>query len=272
MVLRLPEQTVVREGLADTPGARLWYWDTGGGGEPVVLSHPLSQGSAIWAHQQPVFAAAGYRVVGYSRRGFDRSERGTAEDSGTAIGDFCELLDALAIDTAHVIGAAAGGGIAMRLAAAHSKRVSSLVLAGSIVAPAEPDWLEMYARLNIRAVKPHVSTAFIELGPSYRASNPEGTARFAALSAEAHRNHPVDQPSGLELNWKAMERTRVPVLLLTGEADLYAPPPLQRLMARHLPLHEIATIREVGHAPYWEAPEAFNGLVLDFLRRHRWQP
>jgi pimeloyl-ACP methyl ester carboxylesterase len=43
-------------------------------------------------------------------------------------------------------------------------------------------------------------------------------------------------------------------------------------MARHLPLHEIATIREVGHAPYWEAPEAFNGLVLDFLRRHRWQP
>jgi pimeloyl-ACP methyl ester carboxylesterase len=66
-----------------------------------------------------------------------------------------------------------------------------------------------------------------------------------------------------------MERTRVPVLLLTGEADLYAPPPLQRLMARHLPLHEIATIREVGHAPYWEAPEAFNGLVLDFLRRHR---
>ena len=237
-----------------------------------MLSHPLSQGSAIWAHQQPVFAAAGYRVVGYSRRGFDRSERGTAEDPGTAIGDFCHLLDALAIDTAHVIGAAAGGGIAMRLAAAHSERVSSLVLAGSIVAPAEPDWLEMYTRLDIKAVKPHVSTAFIELGPSYRASNPEGTARFAALSAEAHRNHPVDQPSGLELNWKAMERTRVPVLLLTGEADLYAPPALQRLMAQHLPLHEIATIREVGHAPYWEAPEAFNGLVLDFLRRHRWQP
>ena len=162
-----------------------------------MLSHPLSQGSAIWAHQQPVFAAAGYRVVGYSRRGFDRSERGTAEDPGTAIGDFCQLLDALAIDTAHVIGAAAGGGIAMRLAAAHSERVSSLVLAGSIVAPAEPDWLEMYTRLDIKAVKPHVSTAFIELGPSYRASNPEGTARFAATRVFDRRVKGFETPRPL---------------------------------------------------------------------------
>src|SRR5262249_16129811 len=203
MGFRLPEQAAVREGLADTPGARLWYWDTGGSGEPVVLSHPLSQGSGIWAYQQPAFAAAGYRVVAYSRRGVDRSERGT-DDPGTAVGDFCHLLDALAIETAHVIGAAAAarprtpaaggrfgrGGGAGGLAAAHAERVRSLVLAGSIVAPAEPDWLEMYARLGIKAVRPHVSTAFIELGPSYRASNPEGTAKFAALSAAAHRAQP----------------------------------------------------------------------------------
>lgn len=269
MPFRLPDPVAVREGLADTPGARLCYWDTGGSGEVVVLSHPMSQGSRIWGHQQPALAKAGYRVVGYARRGFDRSERGTAENPGTAIGDFCHLLDALAIDTAHVIGAAAGGGVAMRLAAAHPERVNSLVLAGSIVAPAEPEWLEIYARLDIKAVRPHVSTAFIELGPSYRASNPEGTARFAALAAEAHHNNPVEQPSGLELTWSAMEATRVPVLLLAGEADLYAPPPLQRLLARHLPRHEIATIREAGHAPYWETPDAFNRLVLDFLRRHR---
>jgi pimeloyl-ACP methyl ester carboxylesterase len=271
MSFHLPEQVAARQGLADTPGARLWYWDTGGCGEVVVMSHPLSQGSGIWGHQQPAFAQAGYRVVAYARRGFDRSEHGAAETPGTAVGDFCHFLDALAIEAAHVIGAAAGGGVAMRLAAAHPERVTSLVLAGSIVAPAEADWLELYARLDIKAVKPHVSTAFIELGPSYRAGNPEGTARFAALSAEAHRNNPVDQPLGVELTWGAMERTPVPVLLLAGEADLYAPPPLQRLLARHLPRHEIATIREAGHAPYWEAPEAFNALVLDFLKRHRAQ-
>ena len=69
-----------------------------------------------------------------------------------------------------------------------------------------------------------------------------------------------------------MEQLQVPVLLLTGEADLYAPPPLQRMIAAHLPRHEMSTLREVGHAPYWEAPAKFNRLVLNFLRRHPARP
>ena len=32
--------------------------------------------------------------------------------------------------------------------------------------------------------------------------------------------------------------------------------------------HELLTLREVGHAPYWEAPGEFNHAVLDFLRRN----
>jgi len=264
-----PEQMPARHGLADTPDARLEYWDTGGDGDVIVLSHPMSQGSRIWCYQQPALAKAGYRVVGYARRGYDASELGPADNPGTEVGDFCHLLDALAIGRAHLIGAAAGGGVAMRFAAAHPKRVRSLVLAGSIVAPAEPDWRAMYARLTIAAVRPHVTTAFLELGPSYRANNPEGTAQFAKLAADAHRSDRPRQPSGLELTWAAMERTHVPVLLLTGEADLYAPPPLNRLLARHLPNHELATLREVGHAPYWEAPDAFNALVLGFIARLR---
>ncbi len=267
MLRTLPEQVPMREGLADTPGARLSYWDTGGTGEVVVLSHPASQCSAIWAYQQPVLARAGYRVVAYSRRGFSRSEAGSPADPGTEVGDMANLFDALGVDAAHVIGAAAGGGVAMRFTVAHPKRVKSLVLAGSIVGPSEPDWQALYARLGIAAVKAHVSTAFIELGPSYRAANPEGTARFSRLSAEAHRNKPGGQPSGVDLKFVSMQATRVPVLLVTGEADLYAPPPLQYLLAAHLPTHTFATLRAVGHAPYWETPDEFNALVLDFLAR-----
>ncbi|HET9522659.1 MAG TPA: alpha/beta hydrolase [Terrimicrobiaceae bacterium] len=32
--------------------------------------------------------------------------------------------------------------------------------------------------------------------------------------------------------------------------------------------HELLTLREAGHAPYWEAPGEFNRVVLDFLRRN----
>jgi len=65
----IPPQAPVREGLAPLPDVRLWFWDTGGPGEPIVLLHPGTGSSASWIYQQPVFAAAGLRVIAYSRRG-----------------------------------------------------------------------------------------------------------------------------------------------------------------------------------------------------------
>lgn len=257
----------MQEAYVEIPGARICYSDTRGAGECVVLSHPASQSSLAWEHQLPALTAAGYRVMAYSRRGFYRSVATNTQDRGTEVGDFVAVLDALGIDRAHIVGAAAGGGVAMRLAASHPGRLRSLVLAGSIVAPDEPDWRQLYDGLGIAAVKNHVSTAFIELGPSYRASNREGTRRFAELSVLARPDGEVRQPSGVELKWSAMEKTRIPTLLVTGEADLYAPPPLQRMIASHLPVHEVKTLREVGHAPYWETPAAFNAILLDFLGR-----
>lgn len=257
------------EGFAATPGARLWYWDTGGPGEPLVLCHPASQSCQIWEYQKPALVAAGYRVIAYSRRGFHPSEPGESANPGTEVGDLEALFASLKLERAHVLGAAAGGGVAMRFAAKNPTCVRALVLAGSIVSPAEPEWQELYERLEIAAVRDVVSTAFIELGPTYRASQPAGTARFAELSALARPHGAARQPSGFELTWQAMAATRVPVFLVTGEADLYAPPPLQRLLAAHLPMAELATLRSVGHAPYWEAPADFNALVLNFLERHR---
>jgi hypothetical protein len=47
------------------------------------------------------------------------------------------------------------------------------------------------------------------------------------------------------------------------------------LIATNLPISECATLREVGHAAYWEAPHQFNALLLNFLQRlhtHNSQP
>lgn len=268
MQVPIPDQVPVSEGLATAPGARLWYWDTGGDGEPLVLCHPGSQSSQVWLYQQPVFAEAGYRTIAYSRRGHYKSERGSEEERGTQVGDLTALLDALGVRRAHVLGAAAGGITAMAFAVAHPSRVISLVLAGTIVSPDEEEWRTLYGRLGLASVRQSAPTEFLELGPSYRALDPAGVARFVDLEHAAKTANALRQPVGAVVNWAAMGRLRVPVFLLTGEADLYAPPPLQRLIAAHLPRHELATLREVGHAAYWEAPAEFNRLVLDFLRRN----
>jgi pimeloyl-ACP methyl ester carboxylesterase len=264
----IPDQVSAIEEFATVPGARLWYWDTGGGGQPLVLCHPASQSSQIWLYQQPAFAQAGYRVIAYSRRGYHKSDRGSEEDRGTLVGDLAGLLDFLGLGKAHVLGAAAGGITAMGFAVAHPTRVCSLILAGTIVSPEEDEWRTLYHRLGLASARQSVSTEFLELGPSYRAVNPEGVSQFLDLEHASKPNGIIRQPLGVMVNWAAMERLQVPVLLMTGEADLYAPPPLQRMIAAHLPKHEMLTLREVGHAPYWEVPTEFNRLVLNFLRRN----
>lgn len=254
------------EGHADTPGARLWCWDTGGDGEAVVLCHPASQGTAIWENQRDAFAGAGYRVIAYARRGYDRSETGAVDDRGSLAGDLANLLDSRGVDRAHMLGAAAGGITATGFAVAHPERTRSLILAGTIVSPDEEEWREFYGRLGIADLRGKVPTEFLELGPTYRATEPDGTKRFEELSSAAMPTSPVKQPLGATVTWRTLERLTVPTLLVTGEADLYAPPPLQEMIAAHLPDRKLETIPAVGHAAYWETPDRFNAIVLDFLK------
>src|SRR4030095_16927664 len=41
----IPAQVPAKDGVAQIPDTRLWYWDTGGQGVPIVLLHPAT-GSA----------------------------------------------------------------------------------------------------------------------------------------------------------------------------------------------------------------------------------
>ena len=51
----LPPQMPAREGLAQLPGTRLGYWDSGGDGPAIILLHPATGSALIWGYQQPVF-------------------------------------------------------------------------------------------------------------------------------------------------------------------------------------------------------------------------
>jgi pimeloyl-ACP methyl ester carboxylesterase len=56
--------------------------------------------------------------------------------------------------------------------------------------------------------------------------------------------------------------------LITGGADLYAPPPILRLFAARIKGAQSVVVPEAGHSTYWEQPEVFNRAVLEFIRKH----
>jgi pimeloyl-ACP methyl ester carboxylesterase len=59
----------------------------------------------------------------------------------------------------------------------------------------------------------------------------------------------------------------VPTLFIAGGADLAAPPTMMRMVAGHVPGADMVVMSDVGHSGYWEQPEAFNRIVLDFIGR-----
>ena len=99
-----------RETHAELPGVKLWYTDTGGAGEAVVLLHANTGSSRVWEYQVPAFVARGYRVIAYDRRGFGRTVIDPAgAQPGTGADDLLALMNHLKIDRFHLLGTAAGG-------------------------------------------------------------------------------------------------------------------------------------------------------------------
>lgn len=264
----LPPQVAAKQGLAELPGKRLFYWDTGGNGTPIVLIHPASGSAFIWSYQQPVFAAAGYRVIAYSRANYRNSDPVPQADPGTASGDLNELMNFLGVGKFHAVASAAGCSVALDYALSHPERLSGMVLSsGGYGGVREPDYVKSGDALKVKGLD-EMPAFFRELGPSYRAANPDGTRAWADLEAGAKTGHGPEQRSANQATWAKLATLKVPVLWIAGSADLDAPPSLMRIMAAHVPGSEFLVVSESGHSVYWEQPEMFNRAVLDFIGRH----
>ena len=264
------QTAAARETYAQLPGVRLWYTDTGGRGVPVVFMHARTGSSRSWEHQIPAFTAAGYRVIAFDRRGWGRSiSDQTGVQPGTAADDLQGLVDQLGIDRFHLVGTAAGGFTALDYALSFPARLRSLVVANSIGGLQDDDYLELGRRLRppqFDALPPDIR----ELGPSYRAANPEGARQWMDLERTSRPDGPEApaQPLRNRLTFALIEGIKVPTLLITGGADLYAPPPIQRLFAARIKGAQSVVAPEAGHSTYWEQPEVFNRAVLEFIRKH----
>lgn len=265
-IVPIPQQAPADEGYVDLDDVRLWYWDTGGRGPVVVLSHPFTGSGASWLYQQPVFAKAGFRVIGYSRRGYYKSTAGAKNVRVAASVDLANLATALRIDRFHIVASAAGAIVAADFAVSYPQRVYSMVLASSILGVTD-EMMSMASRALLPGSFHTMPPDFRELGPSYRAANPEGVKRWLEMESQARPGEPSRVASANSVSFEALVATRIPTLLLTGDADLYMPPALLQSVAQRMPNAQLAIIENAGHAAFWEQPEAFNGLVLDFLRR-----
>jgi pimeloyl-ACP methyl ester carboxylesterase len=259
-----------RRDFADLPGVRLWFTDTGGNGEPVVLLHANTGTSEVWEPQVAALSKAGYRVIAFDRRGWGRSKAdpATGAQPGHAAEDLHALADYLLLGRFHLVGVAGGGFVALDYAAWHPDRLSSLVVGASTGSVNDPAIQDFIARIEIPGIR-SLAAHYREVSASYRGANPEGTKRWLEIEHDARQPNAPAQPLRSSNTFAKLGGITTRTLVVAADADLLAPPALMRLWARHVKGARWATVADAGHSIAWEQPDVFNDIVLRFLKGGR---
>jgi pimeloyl-ACP methyl ester carboxylesterase len=252
---------------ADLPGVRLCYRDSGGEGVPLVMLHANTGTSASWQSQFSSFAAAGYRAIAFDRRGWGGSI--AQAESGLQPGSIAEDLYALATHLAlprfHLLGVAGGGFAALDFAGWRQDMLRSLTVAASTGSFSEPEMDQLVQNISIPGIK-ELPEIFREIGPSFRAAEPERTKAWAHAQEQAKQPGVTMQPLRTPNTFAKIAAIKVPVLAITASADLLAPPALMARWIRHIPHAKVFAIADAGHCVPMEQPDLFNRAVLEFIR------
>lgn len=101
-----------------------------GSGAPVLLLHGWPDSAYLWRNQMPFLVANGFRVIAPDMRGLGRSDRPedvTSYALPNVVADVAGILDALGLESAHVVGHDWGAAVAWLTAALKPERVKKLV-------------------------------------------------------------------------------------------------------------------------------------------------
>jgi non-heme chloroperoxidase len=116
-------------------GVDIYYKDWGPrNGQPIVFSHGWPLSSDSWESQMFYLAGQGYRVIAHDRRGHGRSSQPwEGNDMDHYADDLAQVIEALDLKNAVLIGFSTGGGEVARYVGRHgTKRVAKLALVSAV--------------------------------------------------------------------------------------------------------------------------------------------
>ena len=263
------------------------YYETHGSGEPLVLIPSTAFGCNVWYPQVSELSKR-LQLIVMDPRGIGRTTHAggfyTVEQFAY---DIVALLDALGVESAHVLGHSMGGRIALALTLDFPGRVRSLIMAASGSGPAtRPDTgtfpglgIGFISELVEKGFEKHIRDELIEtdiyLTDAFRASHPKETQEFF----EAASKYYAKWPEFLRLvtarqNYEGTHRlgdVKVPVLIAVGDKDSGGSNHVYQAhaMKARIPHAELTVLPGQSHGFFWEAPQETNEWIAEWVLRHR---
>ncbi len=260
------------------------HYQQAGNGQDIVLVHGVTGDLSIWYARVMPLLAGHYRLTAYDLRGHGYTQvTPTGYTTRSLADDLRALLDALGIESAHLVGHSIGAAVALHCALLFPDRVRSLVLADpgipalmSLVDLDRWPYLEgagaMAQSLGVQipsgrwtdlsyVVRQWLdagSPAPFGLGENRQRSN----RRLRRLLEETFALTEVMEEAGLTL--EALRRVRQPTLAIYGEASRFLQ--TATYLEENLSDCRVRVVEGAAHFFALAKPEVLASDTLDFLR------
>ncbi|WP_334174507.1 alpha/beta hydrolase [Pseudoxanthobacter sp.] len=252
-----------------------------GQGLPVLFIHEFGGNHASWEPQMRFFARR-YRCITYAARGYPPSDvPGDVEaySQKIAVEDALDVLDALGIEKAHIVGLSMGGFATVHFGLMAPERALSLTVAGAGYG-CEKAFEDYFRTVSLEVADNFEQKGAREfsriyaLGASrvqFQNKDPRGWQEFADRlathsdtgAALTMRGVQARRPSfyDLEDGLKAMD---VPTLVVVGDEDDHCLLP-GIFLKKTIPACGLSVFPKTGHTLNLEEPAAFNALLAEFF-------
>ncbi len=271
-------------------GVRLYY-EEAGAGDAVVFVHEFGGNYWSWEPQLSYFSRF-YRCITFAARGYAPSD--IPDDIGhysqaRAADDIVDVIDALGLDRAHIVGLSMGGFSCLHAALRHPAKIRSVVAAGAGYGA------EKLHEAYFKGVSEEVARNFSERGAKefapvyaegasrvqFQEKDPRGWALFAERlsqhssigAANTMRGVQAKRPSLYDLE-DQLAALQVPTLVIVGDEDDHCLQP-GIFLKRTIPRCGLSVFPKTGHTLNLEEPALFNSTVSEFLTKvefDRWNP
>jgi valacyclovir hydrolase len=246
-------------------GGNTIYYEEEGQGQPVLFLPGWSESIDEFAQLRGALAAQ-FRVTSADLPGSGRSGPQPREYSPTYYHDdarsLLALIEGLGVASAHVVGFSDGGEIALLMAEQNApavRSVSTWGAAGSVAVPEET--IDMFATL-IDSPAPGMEGFSEHLKTKYGGDNARAMTRNVAAAWRAILT------GGGDIARAAAGTITAPTLLITGEGDFLAPPPVVSELAAAIRSARFEEVKGAGHSVQESHGDWLIQTILGFIVEH----
>lgn len=268
--------------IATADGTKLYY-EEAGAGTPVVFVHEFAGDYRTWEPQMRYFSRS-HRCVTYSQRGYPPSEVPSDParyGQDVARADVVAVMDALAIERAHVVGHSMGAYTALHVGLRHPQRCLSVSAAGcGWGSLPDPQARAAMRRLAEQTAKMFGENTMAEAAAIYgdgptrqpqKFKDPRGYAEFIRmLSEHSATGHALTmtmlqarRPTLWDLE-ADLKTFAVPLLVICGDEDETCLDG-SVFLKRTAPTAALLVIPRCGHTVTSEEPAAVNAALAELF-------